>query len=111
MNKRTPVEELDLAIDAVLAAPLGAAPGSKVRQATLVRVAAELRDLPSDNFKMRLKTELLTKSDPARKSKLQTKLESKEKENMSTTTVSPVRRGFRTITPYVQVMPVEEVIN
>src|SRR5579862_3879641 len=30
---------------------------------------------------------------------------------MSTTTVNPVRKGFRTITPYLQVMPVEEVIN
>jgi PhnB protein len=105
MNKRTPVEELDLAIDAVLAAPHDAAPGSKVRQATLVRVAAELRDLPSENFKIRLKTELLAKSGPPKK------VELRGKENMSTTTVSPVRRGFRTITPYLQVMAVEEVIN
>ena len=30
---------------------------------------------------------------------------------MSTTTVSAVRRGFHTITPYLQVMQVEEVIN
>jgi PhnB protein len=105
MSKRTPVEELDLAIDAVLAAPHGVASGSKVRQATLVRLAAELRDLPSESFKAQLKADLLTKSKPLTKSKLQ------EKENMSTTTVSSVRRGFRTITPYVQVMPVEEVIN
>ena len=30
---------------------------------------------------------------------------------MDTTKVNPVRAGFRTITPYLQVMPVEEVIN
>jgi PhnB protein len=105
MNKRTPIEELDLAIDALLARPRGAVSANNVRQKTLVRVAAELRDLPSENFKMRLKAELLAKSKPLTKSELQ------EKENMSTTTVSPVRRGFRTITPYLQVMQVEEVIN
>ena len=58
VNKRTPVDELDLAIDAVLASPRYAAPAKSARQATLVRVAAELRDLPSENFKMRLKVEL-----------------------------------------------------
>jgi PhnB protein len=105
MNKRTPVEELDLAIDAALAAPRAAAPAKSARQATLVRVAAELRDLPSENFKMRLKAELLNKSEPLKKSQLE------QKENMSTATVNPVRKGFRTITPYLQVMPVEEVIN
>jgi len=105
MNKRTPVEELDLAIEAVLADPRAGAPAKNARQATLVRVAAELRDLPSEAFKMRLRTELLTQSGPLTKSKLQ------GKENMSTTTVNPVRKGFRTITPYLQVMAVEETIN
>src|ERR1700678_2682050 len=111
MNKRTPIEELDLAIDAVLASPRGAARAKSVRQATLVRVAAELRDLPSENFKMKLKAELLAKFEPLKKSEVQTSAKLQEKENMSTTTVSPVRRGFRTITPYLQVMAVEEVIN
>ncbi len=111
MSKRTPVEELDLAIDALLGDLRGRAPKNNVRQATLVRVAAELRDLPSENFKVRLKTELLAKSGTLKKSELQTGSKLKEKENMSTATVSPVRRGFRTITPYLQVMAVDEVIN
>ena len=50
MNKRTPIEELDLAIDAMLAGPRDARAEMGARQATLVRVAAELRDLPSERF-------------------------------------------------------------
>ncbi len=99
MIKRTPIEELDLAIDAMLAGPRDAATKVGARQATLVRVAAELRDLPSEDFKARLKMELLKKSAP------------QGKKIMDTTKVNPVRAGFRTITPYLQVMPVEEVIN
>ena len=93
MNKRTPIEELDLAIDAILAGPRDAARNIGVRQATLVRVAAELRDLPGENFKARLKSEL------------------QGGRTMSTTTVNPVRKGFHTVTPYLQVMPAEEEIN
>ncbi len=99
MIKRTPIEELDLAIDAILASPRDAEPKVGARQATLVRVAAELRDLPSEDFKARLKLEIVKKP------------EVQGKKTMSTTTVNPVRQGFRTITPYLQVMPVEEVIN
>jgi PhnB protein len=99
MIKRTPIEELDLAIEAILASPRDAAPKVGARQATLVRVAAELRDLPSEDFKARLKLELLKNS------------ELRGKKIMSPTKVDPVRAGFRTITPYLQVAPVEEVIN
>jgi PhnB protein len=99
MNKRTPIEELDLAIDALLAGPRDAALKKGARQATLVPVAAELRDLPSEDFKARLKSGLLPKT------------ELREETTMSATKVNPVRTGFRTITPYLQVMPVEEVIN
>ena len=105
MNKRTPIEELDLAIDALLAGPRDAAPKKGARQATLVRVAAELRDLPSENFKARLKSELLMQTVPVKQSELGGKA------TMATATVNPVRKGFRTITPYLQVMPVEEVIT
>src|SRR5579863_7617008 len=105
MNKRTPIEELDLAIDALLAGSRDAAPKKGARQATLVRVAAELRDLPSENFKARLKSELLMQTVPVKQSELGGEA------TMATATVNPVRKGFRTITPYLQVMPVEEVIT
>ncbi len=104
MNKRTPIEELDLAIDALLTGPRDAAPRAGVRQATLVRVAAELRDLPSESFKIRLKAEL---QRGATMSTAKTMTSS----GAAATTVSPVRKGFRTITPYLQVMPAEEVIQ
>ena len=98
MAKRFPINELDLAVEAILSRPDAPDPGAGARQATLLRVAAALRDIPSENFKARLKSELQKKS------------ELKGKGTMSTTTVNPIRKGFRTITPYIQVMPVEEVI-
>ena len=110
MNKRTPIQELDLAINALLASPRDAEPKKSARQATLVRVAAELRDLPSEDFKARLKSELQKKSEPLKKSELRGKT-MMSSSNASSSTVNPVRKGFRTITPYIQVMPVEEVIN
>lgn len=99
MIKHTPIEELDLAIDAMLASPRDVAPAKIARQATLVRVAVELLDLPNETFKARLRNELLEKAGVQGGQK------------MSTNTVNPIRTGFRTITPYVQVMAVEEVIN
>jgi PhnB protein len=110
MNKRTPIEELDLAIDALLAGPPNTAPKVGARQATLVRVAVALRDLPTEHFKARLKSELLNKSELLRKSELPGEA-TMTTPNVSTTTVNAVRKGFRTITPYLQVMPVEEVIT
>src|ERR1700722_20851701 len=109
MNKRTPIEELDLAIDALLAGPHDGAPKVGARQATLVRVAAELRDLPSEHFKARLKSELLGKSELQGEATMPAPNVSSS--NVFTTTVNAVREGFRTITPYLQVMPVEEVIS
>jgi PhnB protein len=110
MNKRTPIEELDLTIDAILAGPRDAAPTVGARQATLVRVAADLRDLPSENFKVRLKSELREQAELLKQAELGGKT-TMSTANVSTAAVNPVRRGFRTITPYLQVMQVEEVIN
>jgi PhnB protein len=104
MNKRTPIEELDLAIDALLGGSRDAAPRAGARQATLVRVAGELRDLPSENFKARLKSELQRGATMSTAKTMTTS-------DASTTAVSAVRKGFRTITPYLQVMAVEEVIQ
>ena len=110
MNKRTPIEELDLAIDALLAGPREAAPKKGVRQATLVRVAAELCDLPSENFKARLKAELQRGAAMATPKTMSTP-KTMTTSRVSTTTVGTVPKGYRTITPYLQVMPVDDVVN
>lgn len=84
-------EQLDQAIDAMMAAG-GLLPAPVDAQlAELLGIAVELRDLPRGDFKARLQKEL------------------EEEAEMSTATkeaarkVSGVREGFRTVTPYLVV--------
>jgi uncharacterized glyoxalase superfamily protein PhnB len=83
-------EQLDQALEAVLR---NEAPAKQLSSqlAELAQIAAELRDLPREDFKLRLGRELEGEA------------------TMSTATkqvsrkVNPVREGFRTITPYLVV--------
>jgi PhnB protein len=58
MAKSNLSEQLNAAVEAILAKPGAALPRSKPSLAALVRVAAKLRGLPRDGFKARLKTDL-----------------------------------------------------
>ena len=53
------VEQLNKAVDAMLARTDGTAPKVEAAIEPLVRIAAELRNLPSASFKARLKSELI----------------------------------------------------
>jgi PhnB protein len=75
------VEQLDQAIDALLAGSAVSDP----RLAGLSEIAARLCDLPDENFQKRLKADL------------------ERRASMSTSTVAPIREGFRTITPFIVV--------
>ena len=83
-------EQLNQAVEAVLRHELPATSLSP-QVAELAVIAAELRDLPREDFKLRLRREL------------------EEEAAMSTGTkqvaakVNPVREGFRTVTPYLVV--------
>src|SRR5260370_24926574 len=59
MAKRSGIDELDDAVDALRADP-HALPRMNPRLAALLRIAADLRDLPSEAFKARLRAELLS---------------------------------------------------
>jgi PhnB protein len=73
-------ERLNLAIDALLAGSAAATGEPEVD--SLIRIAAELRAMPSEDFQSRLKSELQRRAAmPA--------------------AAVPVRQGFRTITPYL----------
>ncbi|HJT89215.1 MAG TPA: VOC family protein, partial [Bryobacteraceae bacterium] len=78
------VGQLDQAIESMLAGsePAAAGPGEL---AALMEIARALRDLPSEDFKNRLKAELQQKGAI----------------KMSTSTVAGVRAGFRAITPFL----------
>jgi len=88
-------DQLDQAIDAMMAAG-GVAPSEvDERIAALVGIAIELRDLPRADFKAQLQAEL--EAEVAMSS-------SATKEAPGKT--SPIRQGFRTITPYLVVADV-----
>ena len=84
MSDRPLVEQLDQAIESVLAGAVPAA-GGDTRLAALAEIVGRLRDMPAEGFKTRLKTEL------QRRSVMTT----------STSTVVGVPAGFRTITPFI----------
>jgi PhnB protein len=83
MPDRLLMEQLDRAIEMMLAGTPAAGGGGEL--AALAEIAGMLLDLPSENFKTRLKTELQRRT------------------SMSSTTsvVAGVREGFRTITPFL----------
>src|SRR5437867_8081808 len=61
MAKRSATDELDEAVDALMADPRATLPRTNPRLAALLRIAADLRDLPSEAFKARLRAELLSR--------------------------------------------------
>ncbi len=90
MPEHTPVDQLDLDIDILLAG------GSATGLTELARVAAQLLDLPDENFKQRLK------SDLARRTTMPATMPS---------TVTQIREGFRTVTPYITVAEADKFID
>ncbi len=93
MVKRSLIEQLDEAVEAILAKPDVALPRVNPRLASLLRIAAELRNLPREDFKASLKADL------------------ERKGSMKTTAVKPIREGFHTITPYLIVHKAAELID
>ena len=61
MAKRRAIDELDDAVDALMAEPRAPSPHMNPRLVALLRIAADLRDLPSEAFKARLRAELLSR--------------------------------------------------
>src|SRR3989475_5047910 len=61
MAKRSAIDELDDAVDALMADPRAPSPHMNPRLAALLRIGADLRDLPSEAFKARLRAELLSR--------------------------------------------------
>lgn len=84
-------EQLDQAIDAMMATSGQLPSPVQERLAALLGVAVELRELPRAGFKARLRDEL--KEETAMSSAAQ----------IVEKRVNPIRKGFRTITPYLVV--------
>src|ERR1700694_5059905 len=95
MSEALLIEQLDQAIDALLARAETPAVHDQIRE--LVSVAAELRDLPRADFKARLRTEL------EREANMGTAARAKKTGKSSRAKKDPVREGQHTVTPYVVV--------
>src|SRR5438067_7443381 len=92
MPDRALAEQLDQAIESMLAAAPpteGGVTAGNTELAALVEVAGVLRDLPSEDFKAKLKTELQRRISMI---------------SVTTSTASPVagvREALRTVTPFL----------
>jgi PhnB protein len=90
MPDHTPVDQLDLEIEVLLAG------GDATGLTELARFAAQLLDLPDENFKQRLKSDLERRANmPA----------------TMTSAIAHVREGFRTVTPYITVAEADKLID
>ncbi len=85
MPKQSLAEQLDQAVQALLDRPGSAPPLAAVELEDLARIAADLRELPRQEFKKYLKADLQRRA------------------KMSTTTVNPIRAGFHTLNLYLVV--------
>lgn len=106
MSEVALTEQLDQAIEAMRRNTDASllAPDSQITE--LLAVAAVLRDLPRADFKARLKNELeRTTSMNASTSQI------KSADKSAPSKVNRIRKGFRTVTPYVVVPDVHAVIE
>ncbi|HEV8413967.1 MAG TPA: VOC family protein [Bryobacteraceae bacterium] len=85
-----PEDALDQFINAMLA---GEQPAADPELAPLAQIVARLRDLPDEGFQKRLKSDLQRRA------------------TMPASTVTPVREGFHTITPFIAVPNAPELID
>jgi uncharacterized glyoxalase superfamily protein PhnB len=93
MAELSQFDRLDQAIEAMLARRDSVPTTTEAAVAPLVELAAALLDLPREEFRTRLKAEL------------------EEKTAMTTTSVKPIREGFRTLTPYLIVNQATELLE
>ncbi len=83
MAEQSLFEQLDAAVQGILSHPEAALPAADPELADLVRLAADLRDLPRGDFRARLKSDL------------------ERKATMTTATGKPTPEGLHTVTPYL----------
>src|SRR5258708_19965302 len=94
MNELALAEQLDLAIEAMLRNPAAPLEGAAPEIVELLGLAADLRDLPRKDFKMRLKNELERET---------TMSKTGASKGADQPARPKIREGFRTVTPYLTV--------
>lgn len=92
MAKRSLIDQLNEAVEALLAGTDFALPRADSRLAALLRIAADLRALPREDFQARLKTDL-------------------ERRGTMTSKVKPIPEGFHGATPHLCVRDAASAIE
>jgi uncharacterized glyoxalase superfamily protein PhnB len=106
MDNLSLIEQLDQAIEVVIANRDAAPARVSEEIAPLARIASVLCDLPRADFKARLKNQL------ERRISMSTATETKQADEEAThSSVKPIREGFRTVIPYVVVSDVHQEID
>ena len=97
MAKRTPAEQLDQALEAMLARADSVPASANPELAAPLRIAADLRELPREEFKARLKADL----------------ERKVSMTTATARVTPTYTppGFHSVTPYLVVQGASKLLD
>jgi len=93
MAELSQFDRLDLAIETLLARRDSQPSAAEPELAAMVGIAAALREMPREEFRVRLKREL------------------EKGTKMTTTAVNFIREGFRTITPYLTVREAPELLE
>jgi len=100
------IEQLDQAIEAMLANPSAPLTASEKSVGDLLAIAVDLRALPDSDFKVRLRNEL------QKEALMSTAPETKQGSvKPSRSKANPVREGFRTVTPYLTVADIHAEIE
>jgi PhnB protein len=110
MSEKESIEQLDQAIDAVLASPGAPREFADESVAEMVSIAEELRALPREGFKARLKHQLERTISMDTSAAAVSKDEGSVKSSRAKRG-RPVREGFRTVTPYLTVADLHEEIE
>lgn len=93
------VEQLDQALERIFRDPQAPSQTSDAELESLLRIAAELRELPLPEFRVRLRDDLERSTLVNSEQGQAPAVEPEE----TTAPVNPVRKGFRTVTPYLTV--------
>jgi PhnB protein len=93
MSEEARIDRLAEALERMLADPRAPLPSGDSDLAELLRIAHDLRDLPSPSFKARLGADLSRRA------------------TMSTTAATTTRQGIRSVTPYLAVQRAAELIQ
>lgn len=108
MAKRSRSEQLDQAVQAILARPDAPPPRADSKLIPLLRIARDLRDLPREDFKARLKADLERRASMAN---MQEQGATAARRDEAGRAVKPIREGFHTITPYLVAREAVELIS